>query len=383
MADKRLVDELEKGKWPSFVTEFKKSGYDGLTAVYEKALKDKMTHWAHGGMVGYPGYDAGVIGRLSDMPEILGSSHLLRIIPPAGWHYSTKSLRKVGEIWKKYGSGLINFHGATGNLQLLGIATENIEECFEALAAEHWDLGGSGGDTRTPSCCAGPSICEFANIDTNDICHELTMAGLEDMHRPRFPYKWKAKVVGCANDCDAAGLRSDFAIIGTFKDAIKVDQAKLKNYDEKKINAVVKRCPTECMMYEGGKLKIDMPNCTRCMYCLNEMPKALKPGDKKGATILIGARARGRIGAFRGWTLIPFIELKPPYKELIRIQEEIQEWWDEVGNPKERTGEAIYRLGFGKFLYEIGKKVPEIKPVPQMIKVPRANPFWFYWPGDL
>ncbi|MEE9564672.1 MAG: hypothetical protein V3V63_03075, partial [Candidatus Hydrothermarchaeaceae archaeon] len=64
MSETPLLDEAEKGPWPSVVTEMKKAGYEGLLGIYELAYKDKVTHWAHGGMVGYPGYDAGVIGRL-------------------------------------------------------------------------------------------------------------------------------------------------------------------------------------------------------------------------------------------------------------------------------------------------------------------------------
>ncbi len=378
----RPVEELEKGKWPSYVTEWKKAGYTGLVEIYNKALEDKKTHFKHGGMVGYPGYDAGVIGRLSDMPEILGSSHVFRMLEPAGWFYKTESLRKVVDVWTKYGNGLINFHGATGSLQLVGIETENIEPAFEELAKLHYDFGGSGGDVRTLAACGGPAICEYSNIDTLDLYQALTMRFIEDIHRPRFPYKWKIKIPGCPNDCVAATARSDFAIIGNFRDAIKIDQNILKEYPEEKILKVVNKCPTSCMSYENEKLDIDMGNCTRCMYCINEFSKALRPGDDKGATILIGARARGRIGAFLGWTLIPFIKVEAPYTRLIEIIVGIQDWWDEIGNPKERVGEAIYRIGFGKFLFEVGKELG-IDPVPQMITRPRANPFWFYWPGEV
>ncbi len=378
----RPVDELEKGKWPSYVSEWKKAGYNGLVELYNKALEDKRTHFKHGGMVGYPGYDAGVIGRLSDMPEIIESSHLFRLIPPAGWFYKTDLLRKIADVWVKHASGVLNFHGATGNLQLVGIETDKIEPAFEDLAKLHMDLGGSGGDVRTLSCCVGPALCECNNIDTFDLYHTLTMHFIEEIHRPRFPYKWKIKISGCPNDCVAGTARSDFAIIGNFRDAIKIDQEKLKEYPEEVIKRVVEYCPTQCMSYENGELKIEMEDCTRCMYCINELPKALKVGDDKGVTILIGARARGRIGAFLGWVLIPFMKIEKPYTKLIEIIEGIQDWWDEVGNPKERVGEAIYRIGYGKFLFEVGKKLG-IEPVPQMIARPRANPFWFYWPGEV
>ena len=52
----------------------------------------------------------------------------------------------------------------------------------------------------------------------------------DDVHRPALPYKFKFKVSGCPNDCQNAIERSDFAIIGTWRDDMKVDQEEVKNY---------------------------------------------------------------------------------------------------------------------------------------------------------
>lgn len=377
-----LLDELEKGPWPSTVREIKKTGFKPFLALYELAYKDKVTHWAHGGMVGVPGYDAGVIGRLSDRHDILRDCHVFRMIEPAAWFYSTKELRKLVEIWDKYGSGLMNMHGATGDLQLWGITTDKMDPCFEELAKAGWDLGGSSGDFRTAACCNGPARCEMAMVDTLDI-YQTFMSDkeiLNDMHRPRFPYKFKLKIAGCPTDCVAGVARADLAVQGTWKDSIKIDQKEVQNYAKAgvDVNLIVSKCPTKCMEWDGKELKIDNSNCIRCMYCLQKMSKALRPGDKRGATIIIGGRARGRYGAFLGWTLVPFMELKPPYKELRDLIFKLLNWWDENGRTKERIGETIYRLGAGKFFHETG-----LTPMPQNVKAPRTNPFWYYWPGEI
>ena len=70
------------------------------------------------------------------------------------------------------------------------------------------------------------------------------------------------------------------------------------------------------MVYNGKELKIYDEDCTRCMHCINLMPKALRPGDQRGATILIGGKAPIVEGALLSWVIVPFMELKPPYKEL-------------------------------------------------------------------
>lgn len=93
---------------------------------------------------------------------------------------------------------------------------------------------------------------------------------------------------------------------------------------------------------------------------------------------MMGGRARGRYGAFLGWTLVPFMKLEPPYANLKELIYRMLEWWDEHGRSKERIGETIYRIGTGKFL-----RGTKIKPLPTMVQAPRNNPFWFYWPGEV
>ena len=68
------LDELEKGRWPSFVSEIKRMADKNpkakdLLNQLELSYKDKVTHWKHGGIVGVRGYGGGVIGRYSDVPE--------------------------------------------------------------------------------------------------------------------------------------------------------------------------------------------------------------------------------------------------------------------------------------------------------------------------
>ena len=59
---------------------------------------------------------------------------------------------------------------------------------------------------------------------------------------------------------------------------------------------VVGNCPAKCMAWDGEELSIDNKACRKCMHCINVMPKALAPGDDKGAAILIGAKAPIAIG---------------------------------------------------------------------------------------
>ena len=76
------------------------------------------------------GYGGGVIGRYSELGnEFPGVAHFhtVRINQPSGFFYTGKALKEICDIWDKYGSGLTNVHGSTGDLVLLGTKTEHLK----------------------------------------------------------------------------------------------------------------------------------------------------------------------------------------------------------------------------------------------------------------
>ena len=382
-----LLDDLEKGPWPSFVKDMKqaaakKESARALMGQLEQSYVDNIGHWKHGGIVGVKGYGGGVIGRYSDIPDKFPGVehfHTMRVNMPAGWFYTTKALRALCDVWDKHGSGLTNFHGATGDIILLGTSTDHLQTCFDDLAEIGFDLGGSGSAMRTPSACVGPARCEWACFDSLDVLQTITRTFQSQLHRPMFPYKIKIKISACANDCVASIARSDLSIIGTWKGNIRIDQDAVRQYagDGMDIRAeVIDLCPTKCMAWDGKTLKLDDKECNRCMHCINLMPKALRQGKERGATILVGGKAPIVHGALLSWVVIPFIKLERPYDNLLEFINKTFEWWDENGKMRERLGELINRQGMSKFLKAVG-----LKPVPQMIKRPRANPYYFWREG--
>ena len=404
--DTPMVDDLKKGPWPSFVDDIEQKGLKGkqecldLLGQLELSYKHKETHWKHGGIVGVFGYGGGVIGRYSDVPDLFPSIahfHTVRVNQPASKFYSSAYLRKLCEMWDHRGSGMTNLHGSTGDLILLGTKSDQLEPIFYDLTHQMGvDLGGSGSNLRTPACCIGKARCEYACIDTQAICYDLTQTFQDELHRPAFPYKYKFKVSGCSNDCVAAIARSDFAIIGTWKDDIRIDQAAVKAYvgGEIKPNAgahdgkdwgkfdiekeVIGLCPTKCMWMEGGNLKIDNRECTRCMHCINVMPVALRPGTDTGATILLGAKAPILEGAQLATLAVPFMRMEPPFDEAKDLVGKIWDWWMEEGKNRERSGELIQRQSIQELLRRTG-----LKPIPQMVKEPRSNPYVFWSAGEV
>jgi dissimilatory sulfite reductase alpha subunit len=378
------LDELESGPWPSFVTEIKRAAEDNpmsrdLLGLLERSYAEKIAHWKHGGIVGVRGYGGGVIGRYCDIPEQfpnIAHFHTLRVNHPAGWFYTTEALRNVCDLWERHGSGLTNLHGSTGDIILLGTRTEQLEATFGELTQAGFDLGGSGSVIRTPSCCVGPARCEWACFDTLQFIYDVTMHYQDSIHRPSFPYKFKFKASGCANDCVAAIARADLSILGTWRGPIQVDQDAVGAYAEDGIDIqtdVCDGCPSKCMTWDGKALTIANEWCVRCMHCINAMPKALRPGPERGATILIGGKAPILKGAMLSSVLVPFMKMEPPYTEFKALADKILDFWGEEGKNRERVGEFIQRVGLGNFLEAIG-----LEPRPEMVAHPRENPYVFY-----
>ena len=408
------IDELETGPWTSFVSDIKREhesrmenpkGIDfqftqncceDLLGVLELSYEHMRTHWKHGGIVGVFGYGGGVIGRYCDQPEMfpgVAHFHTLRINQPMGHFYKTDFLESLMELWERRGSGITNMHGSTGDIIFIGTSTPQLEEIFYEMTHNlNQDLGGSGSNLRTPSDCMGESMCEFSCYDTQEICYQLTMEYQDELHRPAFPYKFKFKFDGCPNCCVASIARSDISFIGTWRDDIRIDQEVVKAYVGGEIPAnggafksrdwgpfdiqkeVIDLCPTECMRWDGNKLEINTPECTRCMHCINVMPRALRHGLDTGCSLLFGAKAPILDGAQMATLGVPFIKVEPPYTEIKEtVIEPIWDWWMEEGKNRERLGELIKRQGMQKLL-----EVTGFKAIPQMIQEPRSNPYVFW-----
>ncbi len=379
-----LLDELEKGPWPSFVKEIKSACQSSdsakdLLGQLELSYKQKIGHWKHGGIVGVLGYGGGVIGRYSDIPEQfpkVAHFHTMRVNMPAGWFYTSEALRTIADIWERHGSGITNMHGSTGDIILLGTTTNELEPTFQELARAGFDLGGSGSAVRTPSACVGMARCEWACYDTMKLCYDLTMNYQDELHRPPFPYKFKFKCAGCPNDCVASIARSDLSIIGTWKDDIQVDETEVANYAASGVDIqkdVCDLCPSKCVSWNGKKLAIANRECVHCMHCINVMPKALRPGKERGAVLLIGSKAPIMQGALLSSVLIPFVPAEELFDTIKELISRIWEFWEEYGTNRERVGELIQRVGLPAFLDAIG-----LDPVPEMVSAPRDNPYIFF-----
>ena len=386
-----MLDELENGPWPSFISGIKRLRDDhpeerinkmtnDLLGQLEHSYETRKGYWK-GGTVSVYGYGGGIIPRFSEVGDVFPESkefHTLRVQPPAGNHYTTDILRKLADSWEKCGSGLVTFHGQTGNIMFIGSTTDATQHFFDDINEYGFDLGGAGPCVRTAMSCVGAGRCEMSNINEQKAHRLLVNNFTDDVHRPALPYKFKFKVSGCPNDCMNSIERADMSIIGTWRDDMKVDQHEVQEFIKLKgrkyvIDNVVTRCPTNAIsVNDDNTFEIDNKNCVRCMHCLNVMPKALSPGDDRGASILMGGKRTLKIGDLMGTVIVPFMKLESQedWDKLVELAEDTIDFWAENALEHERCGEMIERIGLVNFLDGIGVDVD-----PNMVATPRESSY--------
>jgi dissimilatory sulfite reductase alpha subunit len=401
------LDQLESGPWPSFVTGIKRLAKQSDMAVdlmgqLETSYQTKKGYWK-GGTVGVFGYGGGIIPRFTELKNDKGEAvfpdaaefHTLRIQPPAGMHYNTDVLRKMSDIWEKHGSGLIAFHGQSGDIMFQGATTANVQPAFDELNELGFDLGGAGPAVRTSMSCVGAARCESSCYDEASAHRTVLNNFLDDMHRPSLPYKFKFKFSGCPNDCMNSIQRADLAVIGTWRDNIRTDEKMAKQWMAKHgmdelVNDVIARCPTKTIQLKQIKnvkkgkdissvaindtqaLEIDNKDCVRCMHCINVMTGALATGADKGASILMGGKRTLKIGDLFGTVVVPFMKLDTDEdrEKLVDLGQRAIDFFAENALEHERTGEMIERIGLVNFL-----EAMEIDIDASMVAHPRTNPY--------
>ncbi len=385
-----MLDQLEDGPWPSFVTGLKRLRdskgeryapmVNDLLGQLNHSYENRKGYWK-GGVVSVYGYGGGIIPRYSEVAEKFPESkefHTLRVMPPPGFHYTTDLLRKMCDIWEEHGSGLIAFHGQSGDIMFQGCSTEATQPAFDALNEIGFDLGGAGPALRTAMSCVGAARCEHSCFDEAKAHRGIINALLDEMHRPSLPYKFKFKFSGCGNDCVNAIHRADFAVIGTWRDDIKIDQAAVKEHVAKvgrkyTIDTVVSMCPTRAIsLNDDDTLEIDNKSCVRCMHCINVMTKALSPGDDKGVSIMIGGKRSLKVGDMMGIMIKPFMKLETEedFEALEEFAEECVEFFADNALEHERVGETIDRIGLPAFLEAMDLDVD-----PNMVNHPRTSSY--------
>ena len=400
------LDELETGPWPSYVSGLKRLAASdaahtpmmrGVIGTLEQSFINRRGYWK-GGTVGVIGYGGGVIPRFSELKDDKGETmypaalefHTIRIMPAWGNHYNSKLLRDMCDVWEATGTGLVAMHGQSGDIMFQGTDTTGVQVAFDKFNEMGFDMGGAGPAVRTSVSCVGAARCEQSCYDEGDLMRATINEFLDDLHRPALPYKMKWKFSGCPNDCTNAIQRADMAVIGTWRDEIKINQDGWKAFVADKgmkhvVDNITSRCPGQCMdVAEDSTLTIDNKQCVRCMHCINVISSVsqqyvgkdgdaiLAQGDDKGLSILMGGKRTLKVGDMFGTVIVPFMKLEDEddKERFLEICGDHVDFFAENALEHERSGEMIERIGLPAYLEGMDLEVD-----PQMISEPRQSSY--------
>jgi len=366
--------ELEKGPWPSHISELRKTGYP--LHVYGCGLVARKSPWGPSAVK--TKRLTGVMARIAREWVPGGGEEVhVRVFQTPGKFYPTDHLRKILKIVKEYGIGLLEVTGQTSAMVINTKGKEAVEKIIDALREIGTDVGGSGDAIRELAACVGPALCEFALFDTLQWLAEFRKDRRVHDHIavPGFPYKFKLKFSGCPFDCARAN-RADFGLMGVWKGAPEVDQELLKEkikageVDPKALEA---NCPSRAITWDGKELKIDGTRCKRSMQCIRAAYPAIKPGKERRIAVLVGGGSKGNFGAKLGW----FIGyLKPDLSEVKKAADlmfKLIELWDSEAPPKHRFGDYILSTGLSKLIEKAGI---DLEDTPKFVeKIPDSVPY--------
>ena len=253
-------------------------------------------------------------------------------IVSVGGNFSPKELRALADCAEKFGNGSVIFT-ARLSAEIVGIPFEKIPEAEAFMAERGLSFGGTGAKVRPITACKG-TTCVYGNIDTQALArviHERFYVGMKDI---KLPHKFKIGVGGCPNSCMKPSL-NDVGVEGCR--VFELDTEKCRGC---KVCAVAAGCPSKAVSVVDGKAVTDRNKCTKCGVCVGKCPFGAVPKEAVSACRIYVGGTWGKTR--RMGTLLSGLYSEEQVPEVI---EKVMLWYKENGEPKERLGAAIDRLG--------------------------------------
>ena len=261
-------------------------------------------------------------------------------IVPAGTVFTSENFKDMAILAEKFGNGKL-ICTSRQSVEIPGIPFEKIEEA-EDFAREHSLIfGGTGAKVRPVTACKG-TTCVYGNFDTQALAreiHEKYYLGWSDV---KLPHKFKIGVGGCPNSCIKPSL-NDFGIEGHKAPIFNADLCRGCSKC-----AIETRCPSKAACVRDGKLVIDEEKCLTCGVCTGKCPFGAVKGESETLYRIYIGGTWGK-STRMGTPLSRLVKRD----EVLPILEKTMLWFKENGEPKERLGKTIDRIGIKKAESEI------------------------------
>ncbi|MBP3375486.1 MAG: 4Fe-4S binding protein [Clostridia bacterium] len=261
-------------------------------------------------------------------------------VVPSGTVFTAEDFKNMAALAQKYGNGKL-ICTSRQSVEVPGIPFEKIEEAETFAHSHSLIFGGTGPKVRPVTACKG-TTCVYGNFDTQALAREIHEKYYLGWSGVKLPHKFKIGVGGCPNSCIKPSL-NDFGIEGHKAPVFDPDLCR-----GCKKCAIETRCPSKAASVVDGKLVIDDEKCLTCGVCTGKCPFGAISGENETLyRIYIGGTwgKSTRMGT-------PLSRLVTR-EEVLPILEKTMLWFKENGEPKERLGKALDRIGFEKAESEI------------------------------
>jgi thiamine biosynthesis protein ThiS len=256
----------------------------------------------------------------------------LRVV---GGRLKSAQLAKLQEVADRFGRGRVHLTTRQG-VEIPFVHLKHFHEVREALREAGLDVGVCGPTVRTITACQGSEVCPHALADTQTDAKRVDEAFFG---RSGIPHKFKIGFAGCLNGCTKPA-ENDLGFRGQIVPAH--DPALCTGCG---LCAAV--CRAGAIQVVVGQVAFEPAKCDGCGECVGACPAdawrvkargyAVFAGGMFGRTPQIGRRLDGLV--------------RP--EDLIKTIERVKSWYNAHGQPGERFGATLNRVGFDRFAADI------------------------------
>jgi dissimilatory sulfite reductase (desulfoviridin) alpha/beta subunit len=249
---------------------------------------------------------------------------------------TAEQLPKLAEVAEKYGKGYVHLTTRQG-VEIPFIKLEDIDAVKAELAKVNLHPGVCGPRVRTVIACQGNILCPHGLINAEDIGKKTD----ERYYGKVLPHKFKFAITACINSC-AKPQENDFGAMGVV----------LPTWEGNDVcsscELCVEHCPKNSVWIDAEGVHFDFNKCSMCGDCIKICPLDCWKAKKIGYTVFVG----GKIGRHPelGFELAKCVD----EDELFRLMDASINFYIEHGQPGERFGDTLHRVGQDKFRQEVG-----------------------------
>jgi sulfite reductase beta subunit len=263
---------------------------------------------------------------------------------------SVDLIRRICDIADKYADGYLRFT-VRNNVELMTPDEKKVELLIQELEKIGLPVGGAGPCVSAVAHTQGWLHCDLPATDGSGVVKGIMDNLYEDFKSWRMPSKVRLSTSCCAINC---GGQVDIAIVVKHTRPPRINHEIITNMCE--LPKVVARCPVAAIrpvvVNDKRSLQIDNKKCMYCGACFGACPavEINHPEHSKLGIWVGGKNSNARSKPSLMSLVAQNLPNNPPrWPEVNEVVREILTAFRNEGNPWERLGEWIHRVGWKHF----------------------------------